>query len=273
MFCPNCGANLPDSATFCGNCGAPQKTQQPQQPVYQAPPQYRPATPPVIPMSKKEFLAQKADPATRKTGSLVTITLLISLVLIAASIFVPLTVPFFDIPAIDLLLTVAEADPDELIEELEVSLEELEDSYDRGKSTMDSDEREAAKKVIDSMDALIENFSVLNFKNLVSVTQKEGDGYMDRQDLEEIEQIDQIMTVVIASLAGSFLLPLVFALLGGLNKSTGLTVTALVFTVLSQLTLCGLLLAAASLTVYIVQAVLCSKVQRAYNDYRLGRTA
>ena len=44
-FCPNCGAQLPDNAGFCSNCGTslgapPQYHQQPQyqQPQYQQPP-------------------------------------------------------------------------------------------------------------------------------------------------------------------------------------------------------------------------------------------
>ena len=44
-FCPNCGAQLPDNAGFCSNCGtplgAPPQYQQPQyqQPQYQQAPQ------------------------------------------------------------------------------------------------------------------------------------------------------------------------------------------------------------------------------------------
>lgn len=42
-YCPNCGAQLPDNASFCSNCGsqlgAPMQYQQPQyqQPQYQQP--------------------------------------------------------------------------------------------------------------------------------------------------------------------------------------------------------------------------------------------
>ena len=57
MFCPHCGAQQPDGATFCGNCGqsmaaAPQNTQQaPAQPQYQqapvrAQPQFQQQVPP-----------------------------------------------------------------------------------------------------------------------------------------------------------------------------------------------------------------------------------
>ena len=78
------------------------------------------------------------------------------------------------------------------------------------------------------------------------------------------------MLVIIIIMAVSYFLPLLFALLGGLNKSTGLTVTALIFTVLSQLILCGILYVVLSLAIFIFQAVLCNKVQKAYNSYRLG---
>lgn len=47
-YCPTCGAQLPDNATFCSNCGArlgaPQYQQPYQQPQYQQPyqqPQYQ----------------------------------------------------------------------------------------------------------------------------------------------------------------------------------------------------------------------------------------
>lgn len=48
-YCPNCGAQLPDNASFCSNCGsqlgAPMQYQQPQyqQPQYQQPQYQQPA--------------------------------------------------------------------------------------------------------------------------------------------------------------------------------------------------------------------------------------
>lgn len=45
-YCPTCGAQLPDNATFCSNCGArlgaPQYQQPYQQPQYQQPYQQQP---------------------------------------------------------------------------------------------------------------------------------------------------------------------------------------------------------------------------------------
>ena len=61
MYCKNCGAQLPDNAVFCTECGAqqaapqpqpqpqPQPTyQQPQQPVYQQPVYQQPQYTPVV---------------------------------------------------------------------------------------------------------------------------------------------------------------------------------------------------------------------------------
>lgn len=279
MFCPNCGANLPEGTAFCGNCGASQKpqqqapTQQPvyQAPVYQAPPQYQPTMPASTPTSKKDFLANYASPSVKTSAKLVTISFLLTLALIFASIIVPLSTPFFEIPSVSLLLTLAEADPDELTDEMDNLLDEAKSSLKAEKNVMDDEELEAAEAVVDSLEVLTENFSVLNFKNLVSVMEKEGDDYMDSADMEEIEEIGQIMDIVIGALIGAFFLPLLFALLGGFTKSTGLTVTALVFTVLSQLGLCGLLFVALSLVLFIFQAVQCSKIKTAYDNCRFGR--
>ena len=35
MFCPKCGAQVPDGSPFCASCGAPMAQQQPQQPMNQ----------------------------------------------------------------------------------------------------------------------------------------------------------------------------------------------------------------------------------------------
>lgn len=278
MFCPNCGANLPEGTTFCGNCGAPQKAQAPvQQPVYQAPPQPQYQPQPVyrapLPVSKKDFLAKHADPTTKQTAKLSGIVMIVALVLILASIIAPLAMPFYEIPAISTVITLAEADVDELTDEMERSFEEAEYRYDIQKETMDKDERDAAKKVMDKMEALVDNFSILNFQALVSVTEKVGDDYMDSSDLDDLEEVNQIMTIVIAALIGSFLLPLLFTVLGGLNKSTGLAVAATILTALSQLTLCGFLFVVLSLAVNIFQILQCSKIRKAYQTFRTGRPA
>lgn len=306
MFCPNCGTNLPDGSAICTGCGyqlsrsqqsAPQQSaprqaapqqpqyqqpayQQPQyrQPVYQQPapqPAYRQPAAPVIPapISKKEYLSSKAPESVKKMAGVVTITFILSLVLVIVSAVAPLAMNFFDIPAMSFMMTMADADPDELVEELEDAYGEAEYKYEIQKSTMDKDEKEAAKKVLDSMDKLLDNFSLLNFNALVSTMESVGDDYLDSSDMDDIEEVSDIMNIVIVGVIAFFILPLLFTVLGGLNKSTALTVTALVFTVISQLIFSGILWVLLSFVVFIVQAVQCSKINKAYQDYRVGRFA
>ena len=62
-FCPNCGAQLPDTAGFCSNCGtplgAPPQYQQPQQPQYYQQPQYQ--QPPKMSYMDKVRAAREAQ--------------------------------------------------------------------------------------------------------------------------------------------------------------------------------------------------------------------
>lgn len=62
-FCPNCGAQLPDNAGFCSNCGtplgAPPQYQQPQQPQYYQQPQYQ--QPPKMSYMDKVRAAREAQ--------------------------------------------------------------------------------------------------------------------------------------------------------------------------------------------------------------------
>ena len=78
-----------------------------------------------------------------------------------------------------------------------------------------------------------------------------------------METFSQAMGVVFGVVCGAFVLPLLFAILGGLKKSAGLTIAALIFTAISQAILSGVLLLILSAVVYIVQIVLCNKYKKA----------
>ena len=68
--------------------------------------------------------------------------------------------------------------------------------------------------------------------------------------------------VIIAVCVGAFALPFLFALLGALLKNTPLTVIAMVFTLLAQLVLSGVLYMVLSGVIFIVQVVLCNKYKK-----------
>ena len=246
MLCPNCGNNVPEGSVFCGECGTPM-----QAPVAPAAPvnMRKPA--------KKQALA--AD-------KLVLVTMVLSLLLIVFSVLSTLNMPFYDIPAFSTLMVLAgEGDSfeEELMDSMDRTIEELENDLEYQEDVMDDDEFEAAETLIDAMKDLYDNCSINQFNKLLKQMEEVGGEYLDESDLSGIKEIGAVMDVIVIAVWGFFALPIVFHLLGGLCKSRGLTITAMVFTALSQLIFSGLLWVIVSLAVGIYQAVLCTKIKNA----------
>jgi len=324
MFCPNCGTNLPYGTEVCTTCGFRQKgNQQPApqpapepipqpapQPVPQPVPQ--PAPQPIpqpvyqrpAPITKKEYLKNHAPASVKTSSLLVVITLLLTLALVVTSAVLPLTTNIFEIPVVSVVLDFVFdevddpeiKDADDLLDEFEESYDGLKAAYKVEKYAMSRSEKKAAEEGLDAFEAAIDNFSVLNVKNLLDVLGEQSDEYrwmmpgnsgedvveywdeeaqvykyVDMGTEEEIEQAGLAMTLVIAALVGSFFLPLLLTLIAGLKKSTGCTIAAVIFTVLNQVVLCGFVWVVLSLVIFILQAVFCSKINKAYQNYRLGK--
>jgi hypothetical protein len=106
------------------------------------------------------------------------------------------------------------------------------------------------------------------------IVDEHGDEF-DTSDLDDIAEgmdaINQAMGAVIVFVVGFFFLPILFAVLGGTLKNTALTIVGMVFTVIAQVIFCGVLWVVLSLAVGVVQAVLCSKVNSEYRNYRMGK--
>ena len=284
MYCPNCNAELPEGTSFCGCCGA--KLTQPETQQYAAPaapayPGYATYTTyarPMNNMTKKEFLASDAGLHARGQAKLAVLVCLIAVAAIIAGIFATMTMPIFDIPVMSMAMEAADADPDELLDELENELEVMEEEYEMIEDDFSKSEREDIEDWMDSANDLTDSFSILNLKNFVNDTTMIVDEYgdeFDTSDLDEIvegmDAVNQAMGAVIVFLVGFFFLPILFAILGGTLKNTALTVVGIVFTAIAQVIFCGMLWVVLSLVVGVVQAVLCSKVNTAYRDYRLGK--
>ena len=257
MFCRNYGQELADNAVFCGNCGTAQKQQAPaQQPVDQAPVQQ-----PVY-----QALVRPAASEGSQNALLGTIAFAVAVLLLAASVILPLTTSFFDIPAVSVILSTIDADPNELTSSLEEAKEEAEEAQERfelQEEFIDDDEIEAAEALIDGMEKLLNNFSILNFNALVKTTTQVGEEYMDDSDLEEMQSVSKIMSVVIGVIIGAFALPLLFTLLGGFKKSVGLTVAAMILTLLPQLIFSGFIMVILSLAANILQIIVYKKQKAA----------
>ena len=284
MYCPNCNAELPEGTSFCGCCGA--KLTQPETQQYAAPaapayPGYATYTTyarPMNNMTKKEFLASDAGLHARGQAKLAVLVCLIAVAAIIAGIFATMTMPIFDIPVMSMAMEAADADPDELLDELENELEVMEEEYEMIEDDFSKSEREDIEDWMDSANDLTDSFSILNLKNFVNDTTMIVDEYGDEfntSDLDEIvegmDAVNQAMGAVIVFLVGFFFLPILFAVLGGTLKNTALTIVGMVFTAIAQVIFCGIIWVVLSLAVGIVQAVLCSKVNTEYQNYRMGR--
>lgn len=284
MYCPNCNAELPEGTSFCGCCGA--KLTQPETQQYAAPaapayPGYATYTTyarPMNNMTKKEFLASDAGQTAKAKAKLAVLVCLIAVAAIIAGIFATMTMPIFDIPVMSMAMEAADADPDELLDELENELEVMEEEYEMIEDDFSKSEREDIEDWMDSANDLTDSFSILNLKNFVNDTTMIVDEYGDEfntSDLDEIvegmDAVNQAMGAVIVFLVGFFFLPILFAILGGTLKNTALTIVGIVFTAIAQIIFCGIIWVVLSLAVGIVQAVLCSKVNTEYQNYRMGR--
>lgn len=288
MYCPNCNAEIPEGSTFCGCCG--QKVTQPEPQQYAAPaapayPGYSAYTSysrPMNNMTKKEFLASDAGMSARGKAKLAVLVCLIAVVAIVAGIFATLSMPIFDIPVLSMALEVAGADEDldvdELMDDLEDSIDLMEEDYEAIEDDLSKSERKDVEKWIDDANDLADSFSILNLRRFADssamIVEEYGEEFYD-SDLEnateDMEVINQAMDAIVVFLVGFFFLPILFAVLGGTLKNTALTIVGIVFTAIAQIIFCGVLWVVLSLAIGVVQAVLCSKVNTAYRDYRMGK--
>ena len=288
MYCPNCNAELPEGTSFCGCCGA--KLTQPETQQYAAPaapayPGYATYTTyarPMNNMTKKEFLASDAGLHARGQAKLAVLVCLIAVAAIIAGIFATMTMPIFDIPVLSIALEAAnvdgDMDVDELTDELEDSIDWMEEDYEAIEDDLSKSERKDVEKWIDDANDLADCFSILNLRRFADssamIVEEYGEEFYD-SDLEnateDMEVINQAMDAVIVFLVGFFFLPILFAILGGTLKNTALTIVGIVFTAIAQIIFCGIIWVVLSLAVGIVQAVLCSKVNTEYQNYRMGR--
>ena len=288
MYCPNCNAELPDGSAFCGCCGQKLTQPEPQPQQYAAPaapayPNYSAYTSYTSNnMTKKEFLASDAGLHARGKAKLAVLVCLIAVAVIIAGIFATLTMPIFDIPVLSMALEVASAeedlDIDELTDDLEDSIDGMEEDYEAIEDELSKSERKDVEGWIDDANDVADSFSILNLRRFADSTtviiEEYGEEFYDsdlENTTEDMEVINQVMDAIIVFLVGFFFLPILFAILGGTLKNTALTVVGIVFTAIAQVIFCGMLWVVLSLVVGVVQAVLCSKVNTAYRDYRLGK--
>ena len=307
MICPHCGAALANGLDNCNCCGKPLKAQQPQyqqppqhqappqqpqyqappyqppyqapyQPQYQAPPQQPPyQAPPYIPPkygteSRKVFFRDLAPKKLKVQWHLITVTMVLALLLIAAGVIYPLVRPILRIPSVKGMLSAAGVSVQEITDGIDTLYDELAQEYDLG--YWDGEELEMAEDLLDALDRLSGNFNLLEVSTLAKDLRSEYDDilwqYLGASEMQVLDMIVTIPTIVIIAIAASFLLPLILTLLAGLKKNLGLTIAAMIVTLLPMVIVNGWPLATATLVIFIPQIVFCANTRKGYKDYQLG---
>ena len=305
MICPHCGAAVGNDAKFCNCCGGTMPAQQPQyqnpqQPQYQNPqqPQYQnPQQPqyqqyqapqyqqyqapqyqqqyraPAKPMTRKEFLKNPPQKAKLKS-TLTLVTLILSILLIVVSAVLPLVRPIFRFRAIPVVLALADMDMREVTDELEELFEELEVDLEESRDYMTDEEIEVAELILDTFDDLTDSLNIMGLSKLANALRTDYASLLEEsmtpEDMAIVDMVVQIPMIISLVIVSSFLLPLILALLAGLKKSMGLSITALIFTLIPQVIFNGTLFVTLTLAIFITQAVLCGQLDKAYKDHQLG---
>ena len=297
MICPHCGAAVGNDAKFCNCCGGTMPAQQPQyqnpqQPQYQNPqqpqyqqyqapqyqqyqaPQYQQQyRAPAKPMTKKEFLKNPPQKAKLKS-TLTLVTLILSILLIVVSAVLPLVRPIFRFRAIPVVLALADMDMREVTDELEELFEELEVDLEESRDYMTDEEIEVAELILDTFDDLTGSLNIMGLSRLANALRTDYASLLEEsmtpEDMAIVDMVVQIPTIISLVIVSSFLLPLILALLAGLKKSMGLSITALIFTLIPQVIFNGTIFVTLTLAIFITQAVLCGQLDKAYKDHQLG---
>ena len=232
MFCGKCGTQIPDNSQFCPSCG----------------------TATVAPAAA-DVTPAPATP-TKKNTVPITVTFILSLLILVASIIVPLAKPVAEVPVLSGILSVT-MEEDEWLDAIKSERAGLALASALSSPT----DRIAFEKLDKSIENLDDNFTLFNLKAAFDALDNIGKDF-PKYDNSAAKGFSSVMSVILAISVGAFALPLLFTLLGGLKKSTGLTITALVFTAPSQLLFSGFPCFLGSTIVLIVQAVLCGKYKK-----------
>ena len=204
---------------------------------------------------------------------MIVITMLISLALLGWSGYTMLETNVTDMGVITWSLdTLGIVDLEDEIDKLD----RISRKMDKALKDEDSQMKEGSRKYVKELSRNIENLQTENsISDLIDFAKYLSDSAEDLKEHVDIKteafapliQAESLLYIVIVAL---YFLPALFALLGGLLKNTGLTVTALILTLLVQLLFSTHSLLLFSLGVYALQILMCVILRKSKKRAKLA---
>lgn len=267
MFCPHCGNNIPDGSAFCGYCGA----------SFAATPAAAPVATAVQPglsakqrgLSKKQFLATEASPAVKNTGKLATAAFAVVLVLILLATITVNTINLVNLPIIK--MSVEEHEREAMLDSMEDAADELEDAEDRLDEIKDEHGNKVfrqAKGFVKALKKTTRKFSLANVINLMTTYQKMADDVAEKLNIDDdMDELGEIVKVLKTVRTVTYIFGVVIALLAlwaVAKKAVAPCVLGIILSVPVYCLLASVLLGILIFVAFIVLAVFCSKINKAY---------
>lgn len=269
MFCPHCGNNIPDNSAFCGHCGASFAAAPAAAPVAVAAPTVPGLSAKKRGLSKKQFLATEAAPEVKTAGKLATAAFAVVLVLILLATITVNTFNLVNLPIIK--MAVEEHEREELLDSMEDAADELEDAEDRLDEIKDEHGNKVfrqAKGFVKALKKTTRKFSLANVINLMTTYQKMADDVAEKLNIDDdMDELGEYVKVLKTVRTVTYIFGVVIALLAlwaAAGKAVFPCVLGIILSVPVYCLLASVLLGILIFVAFIVLAVFCSKVNKAW---------
>ena len=271
MFCPKCGANNPDNSPFCGSCGCA---------LAEAPvAAYEPAIPITDlqsglsakerGLSKKQFLATEAAPAVKSAGKIAMGVFAAILALILLATITLNNISVVNLPIVK--MSVGEADRNELLDSMDNgsdTMDEMDDMLEEIEDEFGSKAARDAEKLVKKWENAVRKLSLSNLISLVNTANNLADDVSDKLGMDDsITELEAMAELLKSVRTITYVFGIVIALLAlwaATKKAVGPCVLGILLSAPVYCLLSNVLLGIAIIVAFVVLAVFCSKVNKAW---------
>ncbi|MBQ6845692.1 MAG: zinc ribbon domain-containing protein [Oscillospiraceae bacterium] len=279
MFCPKCGANVPDTSAFCPGCGSSVSsatTFRPGAPSIDTS-NYDPTAPRPVStrsygssaksrgLSKNQYLKTEAPENIKKLAKSTYLLFAVAAILAGLCLFSALTTPFYDLPLFSVVFDTLGTDIEDEWKE-EVEDREADETYYRelrDAGYISSAEYESRMDELDMYMEFAEDPTINNVGTLIDETEKRA-GILAESD--EFAWAPRLYNVVIITLYFITIMIIGFAFLSAYLKSTVSAVFTAIFAALFGFSMSPAILAFLAVVSAIVLAVVCTRINKAYKS-------